>query len=431
MTRQRINGVLLIYHHYLQANAATIMEHVNAFEEHSRFKIWKVNSEFGFPKGLNGLEFDVIVLHYSLFGALPYPLDRSFFEYLRSSKAKKVMFFQDEYRHCRARFQFINEIGADCIFTCLEKEYFGAVYGKYTQVPEIRTCLTGYVSDDLRGKARILFKPRHLRRRDVTYRARKLEFYMGRGGQEKHEIGLRFLDMARGLGLKLDIRVDETSRIYGDAWLEFLADSKAVLGVESGVSIFDLEDKVFDACERLLEREPRIKFEEVYERVLKPWEGNVYLRTISPRHFEAAALFAFQVLYEGRYSGILLPHRHYFPLKKDFSNFDEVIRTLKNDSLCAEITHAAYTDLIESDRYTYRVFIQSSFDSLLEAWGLDRSVKPKMSEVVEASIQRGEFARCAKARARATIRTILYSFFPGGPYLVGAARRLIRKVRMR
>ena len=48
------------------------------------------------------------------------------------------------------------------------------------------------------------------------------------------------------------------------------------------------------------------------------------LRTISPRHFEAAAFRVCQVLFEGRYAGVMEPMRHYIPLRKDFSNFDEV-----------------------------------------------------------------------------------------------------------
>jgi hypothetical protein len=36
------------------------------------------------------------------------------------------------------------------------------------------------------------------------------------------------------------------------------------------------------------------------------------------------------VLFEGRYSGVLKPHRHYIPLKKDFSNFDEVVAKIRD-----------------------------------------------------------------------------------------------------
>ena len=35
-----VNGVLLLYHHPEGVNAATIMEHVEAFGKHSRFRVW-------------------------------------------------------------------------------------------------------------------------------------------------------------------------------------------------------------------------------------------------------------------------------------------------------------------------------------------------------------------------------------------------------
>ena len=68
---------------------------------------------------------------------------------------------------------------------------------------------------------------------------------------------------------------------------------------------------------------------------LPRWEDVVYYRTISPRHFEAAALRVCQVLFEGRYSGVMEPMRHYIPLRKDFSNFDEVRRADPRRRRCA------------------------------------------------------------------------------------------------
>ena len=63
-----------------------IMELVSAFQRHSRFKVWAVNVELGFPKVLRDYEFQVIVLHYSLFGWLPFPLSKEYLEYLAESE---------------------------------------------------------------------------------------------------------------------------------------------------------------------------------------------------------------------------------------------------------------------------------------------------------------------------------------------------------
>ena len=63
---------------------------------------------------------------------------------------------------------------------------------------------------------------------------------------EKHEIGVRFGELAHGSGLRLDLAAGEGDRLYGDDWYRFMANCRCVLGVESGVSAFDLEDEVLD-----------------------------------------------------------------------------------------------------------------------------------------------------------------------------------------
>ena len=74
------------------------------------------------------------------------------------------------------------------------------------------------------------------------------------------------------------------------------------------------------------------KNEEAYELLLYQYEDNIPYRTISPRHFEASALRLCQILLEGKYSGVMRPMVHYIPLKKDFSNFDEVRIWIARDS---------------------------------------------------------------------------------------------------
>ena len=98
----------------------------------------------------------------------------------------------------------------------------------------MRHTLTGYVSDDLRRAAARFGKPDDQRTVDVGYRGRPLPPYLGRGGQEKDEIGRRFRELAAGTGLRLDIKGAEADRLYGDAWYRFIANCRCVLGVESG-----------------------------------------------------------------------------------------------------------------------------------------------------------------------------------------------------
>ena len=90
---------------------------------------------------------------------------------------------------------------------------------------------------------------------------------------------------------------------------------------------------------------------------LARWDGVVDLRTIGPRHFEAAAFRVCQVLFEGRYAGVMEPMRHYIPLRKDFSNFDQVVARCATPSVRRELTENAHRDLIASGDYDYAQFV--------------------------------------------------------------------------
>ena len=59
-----------------------------------------------------------------------------------------------------------------------------------------------------------------------------------------------------------------------------------------------------------------------------------------------------QVLYPGKYSGILVPWRHYIPINRDFSNLNDVINAIKNDDFLQKMANQAYSEIIESQNYS-------------------------------------------------------------------------------
>src|SRR4030067_2209033 len=138
------NGILLLYHHPLAPSASTVIEHVDAFGRYSRFKVWSINTELGFPEGLKTLSFQGILLHYSLFGPR-YEMSEMFLDYLERSRGSyKIAFFQDEHRFCQKRFAFLNHFKIDCVFTLVEPSYYRETYQKYTKVPKLVYTIPGY-----------------------------------------------------------------------------------------------------------------------------------------------------------------------------------------------------------------------------------------------------------------------------------------------
>jgi hypothetical protein len=419
-----VNGVLLLYHQPEGTNAATIMEHVNAFAKHSRFRVWTYNTDVGFPRSLGEFRFSSIVLHYSLFGPRSYRLSDYFLSYLDGTSSYKIAFFQDEHHYCQDRFEFLDRHGIDCVYTLVEPEYWPLVYGKYTRVPKLVHGIPGYVSDELVQHAAHVVKPDEQREIDIGYRGRPLRPYMGKGSQEKVEIGKRFLERAAGSGLTLDIGLGEEDRIYGDAWFTFLANCRGVLGTESGVSIFDTEDLVRTEYERLTAEHPSISFDELSERLLNKWEDNIPYRTVSPRHFEAAALRVCQILFAGKYSGILEPMVHYIPLEKDFSNIDEVLSRFRDPEIRRRLTENAYADLIASGRYSYPRFIES-FDAELVAAGQELELDENLANRVSTALLGDE----RHLRRVARVDAFVHRPFPGRRAFSLVFHPIIKRVR--
>src|SRR5262249_15954022 len=81
---------------------------------------------------------------------------------------------------------------------------------------------------------------------------------------------------------------------------------------------------------------------------------------------EAAALRTPMILFEGRYSGILEPWQHYVPLKKDFSNIDEVVSALRNPEMLQAIAGRAYREVAMNPLYSHQHFITECDDAIEE-----------------------------------------------------------------
>lgn len=406
MKARTVPGVLVVYHRpdimfplWPFADAATVREHIHAFSTHSQFPVWEVNTSLGFPSHLRRLHPEIVILHYSLWATTGYFIPAAMKRWLERIDAFKLAFFQDEFHYCKQRFKFVNDVGVDLIYTHVHPEDIPHVWGSYTPRARARFNYPGYVDSEMVAAAATFARPEAERDIDVGYRGRPLHPYMGSGSLEKSFIGERFKELAAGTGLRLDIDTSEEGRLYGDDWYRFLGRSRAVLGVESGTSYIDLEDEVLHDYEARLADGRRVTLEALQEGALGRWDHNYSYRTISPRHFEAAAFRILQVMFEGEYSGVLQPMVHYVPLKKDFSNFDQVVALIGDRDAREEIVENAHRDLIRSDTYSYKQFVAGVDDDLLAA-GLRPVVNAAQRAAVVRVLRRGRLRRRVVAEAR-------------------------------
>lgn len=393
--------------------AATVTEYLDALHRFSGHRVFEISMLNHFPARLQLDRFDAVITHYSLsIGPLiNHYLGQDLIAQLKTYRGLKVAFLQDEYREIQTYWRHINELGLDVLFSCVPDDEIAKVYPP-DKVPGLRVVnvLTGYVPEALMNYPS---RPVAERTIDVGYRSRKMPYWLGRLGHEKTFIAEEFARRGAQHRLRLDLSTKEGERLYGAAWTQFIASCRAVIGAESGASTIDfdgqLERRVDDYCAR----NPKADFEEVFDLFLAPYEGSLRLHQISPRCFEAAALRTPMILFEGDYSGILKSDRHFIPLKKDFSNFEDVVRKLADNDALQAMADRTYTEVAANPRYHYSAFIET-IDRVLEEEVARRKTAP-----AQVPYDRAEFASAVRwslgYSVRRWIALRLQSFLLGVP----------------
>jgi hypothetical protein len=302
--------------------------------------------------------FDAIILHYSVRVCYDWHISPHIAEKLQTYHGPKILFMQDDYEYTEVTRCSIEKLGLTVVFTCVPEKHISQVFPpeRFPGVKFINIFYTGYVSTSLERKK--TWKPLAERTCMIGYRGRRLPYWYGNQGQDKINIGIQMKAHCQQYGIDCDIEIDDNKRIYGDDWYNFLENSRATLGTETGSNVFDDDGTLKRDIEQALEENPDLTYEEAFDRFLSDKEGKIVMNQVAPKIFESIALKTAMILYEGEYSGVVEPYKHYIPLKKDFSNIEDVFKRLKDDDYILEITERAYTDVIASRKYNYEWFVQ-------------------------------------------------------------------------
>jgi hypothetical protein len=303
--------------------------------------------------------FDAIGLHYSIKPYGYYYLSKSLQHKLAEYKGAKFLFLQDEYQRVNKVQQFIYNLGFHLLFTLVNEQFLAKAYPdeKLKNLIKIPV-LTAYVTDEMKQLGSTPIAERTI---DVSYRGRRNDYWLGSLANEKALIADQFVSRTREYNLVLDVSVEESDRVYGQKWLDLLKNSRAVLGTESGASIWDFDSSIEMKTKKFLKANRSSSFDQVYHHILKPHDGFIIYSAISPRVFEAAATKTPMIMFPGSYSGVCKPNQHYILLEKDFSNLDEVLYKLKDSEYLQSLANYVFDDLIMSDKYS-----QHQFSNLVE-----------------------------------------------------------------
>ena len=340
----------------------TVDEHLYSFRRyvgHVHFHYH--NALNGVPRYLTWPRYDGVILHYTFLAQRWSP---GFYRgwkkkirNLRKIKGYKVAIPQDENAETNKLCELFRENDVKTVFTCFTPADYQKAYPvAQTRLEHYVSVFPGYVDEKAVEELTPLLRVDEERPIDLGYRARKVPYWLGRHGQIKYEIGEVFRRRCVGEDLKVDISSDSRDFFYGKRWYEFLCRCRAILGCEGGASLLDHDGKVREKVEKYVEEHPGAPFDEVESACFPDRDYDISLFALSPRHFEAAITKTCQVLVEGDYGGIFQPNVHYIELRKDFSNLNSIIKKLNDKMYCKVIAEAAYRDVIESGKYTYRVF---------------------------------------------------------------------------
>lgn len=320
-------------------------------------------------------DFDVVVLHFSVQLFSDWPITR-LAEHLRDFSGLKAAFLQDEYERTEATRLALEALRITLVFTCVpaaERERFYPRH-RFSHVTFVGV-LAGYVPLDFERREHLAL-PLNERSIEIGYRGRKLAYWYGSLAMEKWWIGRDVDALCRERGVIADIAWSEADRLYGDDWYRFLGSCVATLGCESGANLIDEHGHARHAVEMYLEARPTADFQEVRVACLTGRDGITQMNQISPRVFEAIAMRTALVLYEGEYSGIVEPGRHFFALKKDYSNFDDAVRFIRDPAAVRAVTGRAFTDIVASGRYGHES-LAATFDDGLESLARNYGNQPR------------------------------------------------------
>lgn len=319
------------------------------------------------PNELMEQRFDVIILHYTFLGfrtiGRPYPLWRRQFDWIRDFGCLKVAIPQDEGDFAELLDDWLLDLGVSVVFSVHYSEE-GPLYPRLRDHATLYPCLPGYIHEDWEDELKKGVHPIAERPLDIVYRARKLPIWYGTAGRMKSRIADEARARAGGLGLSIDVSTRQEDVIFGDAWFDFLASGRAVLGAEGGYSVVDRRGEIKARVGELLRQDPRATFDTIDGMMPRGWDDHQLL-TITPRHFEAVAARSAQILVEGSYKGILEPDRHYISVRHDFSDFDAALERVRDHEALQAMVERAHKDVCQSGRFTYREFARQIEDALV------------------------------------------------------------------
>lgn len=374
MVGSRPTRVLVAYSMSATYVSATL-DYLMSVSKFTNFEVRYLHVTHGAKIDFDLNEYDVLFHSYCARLCFKGYVSESYEAAVVSFRGLKVIAVQDEYDNTGALHAAIRRLGFHVLLSCIQPQFWPIVYPR-SELPGVVIfhVLTGYVPERLLHRSDSA-KPLSERATLIAYRGRDIGAKYGRLGFEKYEIGRRMIEECERAGVAHDIAMDEKSRIYGDAWFDFVGSSRAMLGSESGSNAFDFDGKLSRLIDWSVKKNGRSPNYLEMRELIDPVEEWFDVGQISPRIFECALMRTPMILFRGSYSGAIEPDVHYIALEKDFSNAQDILSKLDDISYLKGFADRAYDRLIRSGEYGYSTFgkkLQGIIEEQFPIW-IDRA----------------------------------------------------------
>ncbi|MDC1497058.1 hypothetical protein N8143_03535 [Pelagibacteraceae bacterium] len=316
-----------------------------------------------FPKSSLQIEkYDAIIIHFSIYILGEYFLSKDLSERIKKYKGLKIQTIRDEYRNINDMIEKQSYLGINILFSVLRVEHIKKVYEHPSLSKMIKvSCIPGHVSDYLTKLNVPKIKNRKI---NISYRSRFLPAQLGKFAQEKIKLGIEIKKLCQASKLSCDISVLDKDRVYGSEWIDLHNKSKVMLAAPGGASLFDFSGEALKRVTLLKEESPYLSEEKIIDEELSDLDGNIIHKQTTPRIFEAIALRVPLLMPINDYRGIFKPWDHYIPLEDALTNWNEIVKLLRDDYYLQDLADRAFSDIVKSGRWASKLFIEK-FDDII------------------------------------------------------------------
>ena len=297
-----------------------------------------------------------IIFHYDLIDSSYLFLNR---DILKNYTGVKICMMQDEYIH---DMEFIKNNNFDFFYHVSNTNLICKYNKNLLEGIKLRQILTGYVPN-------INVQKIHMKNKttNIFYRGRikMMTYFYGGLVNDKINIGIKMRQYAIANKItNVDIELEDKYRIYGQEWYNRLRNSKTTLACQSGCDVFHVSKQDVDRYQR---NNPSFTYEQVKDHFNLEKEYKNNYGVVSPKMFEAIKCNCVLIMFPGNYNDILKANIHYIELQKDFSNIEDVIKKVNDNEFLQKMADRAYTDIVESGKYSFQYFIKNVLDNDLSS----------------------------------------------------------------